>query len=166
MARRKKSFASQLISVVVFVILLVVMLNMCSGDKDEPVAPLPASTPASTPQPASTPASTPQPASTPTDTTSSASTQDELGGSIGETVEAWVAAKNFVERQLKAPSTAKFNGYASSPYVVHLGGSRYRITASVDSQNSFGAMLRTEFVAVVRAERDEHQTWILESLEF
>jgi len=103
-----------------------------------------------------------------TDTTStgSSSTQDTLGGSIGETVEAWVIAKQFVLDKLISPSTAKFNGAARSPYVVYLGDARYRVTASVDSQNSFGAMLRTEFVVIVRAERDEHQTWTLENLEF
>ncbi len=108
--------------------------------------------------------SEPEPtAATPRQTESS---QDTLGGSIGETVEAWVAAQQYVEKQLISPSTAKFNGVARSPYVVYLGDARYRVTATVDSQNNFGAMIRTEFEAIVRAKRDDHQTWILESLEF
>ena len=36
MAKKKKSFALQLIGVAAFVVILVVMLNSCSGDKDEP----------------------------------------------------------------------------------------------------------------------------------
>lgn len=142
MAKEKKSFAAQLIGVGAFVVLFIVMLNMCSGDKDEPTT------------------TSPRPA------TPSTSAQDTLGGSVGETVEAWVAAQQFVKAKLISPSTAKFNGVARSPYVVYLGGCRYRVTASVDSQNNFGAMLRTEFEAIVRAKRDDHQTWVLESLEF
>jgi hypothetical protein len=91
---------------------------------------------------------------------------DPLGGSIGETVEAWVAAKDFVRESLVSPSTAKFHGVARNPYVVYLGEARYRVTASVDSQNRFGVLIRTDFQLVVRAKRDERQTWILESIDF
>jgi len=97
---------------------------------------------------------------------SAATAEDALGGGIGETVEAWVAAQRFVKKELVAPSTAEFNGVARSPFVVYLGDARYRVTASVDSQSSYGAMIRTEFVAIVRAKRDDAQTWVLESLEF
>ena len=259
MARAKKSFASKLFGVVVFIILLIVMINMCSSDTEEP-EPVVVTTPEPEPvvvvttvvseEPTSVSNNAPTASFTATPTSGQAplvvsfnasgssdsdgsitsyawsfgdrgslsgstashtysntysgtrtymaeltvtdndgatdtafrtiqvsatppeeaeepeSTQDTLGGSVGETVEAWVIAQKFVKDKLVSPSTAKFRGYASSPYVVYLGDRRYRVTASVDSQNSFGAMLRTEFVAIVRAERDEHQTWILESLEF
>ena len=96
--------------------------------------------------------------------TARAETQKDDGGSIGKTVEAWVVAMDFVKRQLVAPSTAKFIGVARSPYVQYLGNDRYLIKAAVDAQNSFGAMIRTEFRLVVRDERDSRSTWTLEEI--
>jgi len=97
-------------------------------------------------------------------TTTRTTAQSDSGGSIGKTVEAWVAAMGFVKRQLVAPSTAKFIGVARSPYVQYLGEDRYLIRAAVDAQNSFGAMIRTEFRLVVRDERDNRKTWTLEEI--
>jgi hypothetical protein len=71
----------------------------------------------------------------------------------------------MVEDDLKAPSTAKFNGGGYAPYVSYLGSDRYRVSGSVDSDNSFGAMIRTTFQAIVRDKGDEHQTWVLEDLQ-
>lgn len=143
MVKQKQSRGAQLVGAVTFVVVFIVLMTMCTGDKEEPASERDTSEPRQT-----------------------ESSEETLGGSIGETVEAWVAAQNFVRKELVSPSTAKFNGVAMAPYVVYLGDARYRVSASVDSQNSFGAMLRTEFEAVVRAERDEHMTWILESLDF
>jgi hypothetical protein len=75
---------------------------------------------------------------------------------------AWTMCQSFVEDRLKAPRTAKWPwGYTN--YVTHLGGGRYRIKAYVDSQNSFGALLRTHFTAEVRWTGGSN--WRLESLE-
>lgn len=52
---------------------------------------------------------------------------------------------DFVKNQLKAPSTAKFPWYDDS-CVDSLGNSRYRVTSYVDAQNSFGAMLRSNYI--------------------
>jgi len=98
----------------------------------------------------------PAPANNSTDT-------NDKGGSTGKKVEAWVATTTFIKNHLKAPRTAKFNGGAWN--VVYLGSNRYRVEGSVDSQNSFGAMIRTEFQAIVRDKGDEHQTWVLEDLQ-
>jgi len=74
---------------------------------------------------------------------------------------AWVMCQSFVEDRLKAPRTAKWPwGYTD--YVTDLGGGRYRIKAYVDSQNSFGAMLRTHFTAEV--EWTGGDNWRLNSL--
>lgn len=65
---------------------------------------------------------------------------------------AWVMAQQFVEDKLKSPSTASFGGVFSGDYqdpdsvVSDLGGGKYRVRAWVDSQNSFGATIRTRFV--------------------
>lgn len=56
--------------------------------------------------------------------------------------EAKQICETAVERQLKAPSTAKFNStFQYNPSDEH----DYRVATTVDAQNSFGAMMRTEF---------------------
>ena len=67
-------------------------------------------------------------------------------------IEAWVMAQDFVEAALKSPSTAKFS---TLPW--HLQGGKcidfkdgsFYIQAYVDSQNSYGAMIRTWFSIIV-----------------
>ncbi len=49
----------------------------------------------------------------------------------------------FVESMLKSPRSAKFPWFDYS-YKL-LGNQKYRITSYVDSQNSFGAMIRTHY---------------------
>ena len=88
---------------------------------------------------------------------------EERADFIGKQVRAWVATEMFIKDRLKAPGTAKFHG--GSQDAVYLGDNRYRVVGSVDSQNSFGAMLRTDFQAIVRDEGDKHETWTLEKLE-
>lgn len=87
----------------------------------------------------------------------------DSSGSTAKKVEAWAATTMLIKDRLEAPRTAKFNGGAWN--VVYSGDNRYRVKGSVDSQNSFGAMIRTEFQAIVRDEGDEHQTWVLEDLQ-
>ena len=43
-----------------------------------------------------------------------------------------------------------------------LGGGRYEVNSYVDSQNSFGATIRTHFKGVI----EKGDKWYLESLEF
>jgi hypothetical protein len=54
-----------------------------------------------------------------------------------------------VETMLKAPATAKFdsNSTATSPF---------RVTGTVDSENSFGAMLRAEYQCTVTITGDSY----------
>lgn len=61
---------------------------------------------------------------------------------------AYTMAVKFIERDLKAPSTAKFAdyGYGDDPAEVsYIGGETYRVKIWVDAQNSFGAMLRNKY---------------------
>ena len=63
-------------------------------------------------------------------------------------VDAWVAAQLEVENNLKSPATAKFPmGY--SDYVKKTDTDEYFVEAYVDSENSFGAMIRTQFSCYV-----------------
>ena len=81
---------------------------------------------------------------------------------------AYVSAQWYVEQRLKAPSTAKF-GACLTPDTTkycteYLGNQRYRVATYVDSQNTFGAMIRTHFVCVMEQTADDY--FELESLEF
>ena len=80
---------------------------------------------------------------------------------------AYVMARDFVKPHLKAPSTAKWPGFTESVrHTQPLGNDRYRVSSWVDSQNSFGAMLRMRYVAVVFNTDGEQKNWTLESLDF
>ncbi|PZF63343.1 hypothetical protein DEI81_08015 [Curtobacterium sp. MCBD17_013] len=57
--------------------------------------------------------------------------------------EAKSACENQVKDHLKSPSTAKFNDSVS-------GVGPFTVTGTVDSENSFGAMLRSNFECSVR----------------
>jgi hypothetical protein len=82
--------------------------------------------------------------------------------SSDDALTAWTMAQSFVERHLKAPSTAKYPwGY--SDRVKSLGGGRYLVNAYVDSQNSFGAQLRSNFTATLRHAGGD--SWVCEYLE-
>ena len=57
-------------------------------------------------------------------------------------------AEEYVKNNLKAPSTAKFPGSFFSPFEgweMQQSGTTYSVKSYVDSQNSFGAMVRTQF---------------------
>lgn len=56
---------------------------------------------------------------------------------------AYVCAKFEVKENLKAPSTAKFQSFPDA--VIYKEGSYFVVEFYVDSQNSFGAMIRTDF---------------------
>ena len=72
------------------------------------------------------------------------------GGASGprtrDQVDAWVDCRSFVEKGLKAPSTAQFP-LSSDPGVtiVHLSNGRWSVLGFVDAQNSFGAQIREDF---------------------
>ena len=81
---------------------------------------------------------------------------------LPDPISAWVMAKEFVKPKLKAPSTAKFPQY-NPKKIHHIGEGRYKIASYVDSQNSFGATLRTSFSCVIRYEGNDK--WVLEWLD-
>ena len=84
------------------------------------------------------------------------------GGSPPDKMTAYFASEDFVKKNLKAPSTAKFPWFREV-VVDDLGAERYRVTAYVDAQNSFGAQIRTNYTCVVKGEDSLH--WTLESID-
>jgi len=140
-ARKKKSLTSQLIGVGTFVVLFIVILNMCSSDKDEP-----------------------------TDTYSGDNDAGQRTTSSPVAAQAWyekedkggalIAAQNAVKEYLNYPSSAKFedafwvgvNGGVVIP--GSLQKQEYSVTSWVDSQNAFGATIRTKFIVFVKQVSD------------
>lgn len=67
-------------------------------------------------------------------------------------------ARNLIKQSLKAPSTADF-GY---PVAKTIDGKTFVVIQSVDSQNSFGAMIKTYFEVTVQYIGEENSTAIYE----
>ena len=69
---------------------------------------------------------------------------------------AYSYAEDFVKKQLKSPSTAKFPRAVEerNGHIIILGNNRYAINSWVDSQNSFGATIRTRFSCIIIFEGD------------
>jgi len=77
-------------------------------------------------------------------------------------VGAWVACQTMVKSRLKSPSTADFPAdYRNS---VARSGSSFTVKSFVDSQNSFGATVRTNYICEVRFDQTD-ESWNLTSLD-
>lgn len=81
-----------------------------------------------------------------------------------DAADAFYISHQFVERTLRAPSTADFPSYYDGEFVSNLGSGRFRVVSYVDAENAFGAMIRTYYEAVVLYKGNDQ--WELESLEF
>lgn len=79
---------------------------------------------------------------------------------------AYVNSQKHVRAVLKVPSTAKFPA-SNDPHVrvIHLGDCKHRIVAYVDSQNSFGAMIRTPYYVEMQYIRNSRNKWRLLDLK-
>jgi len=64
-------------------------------------------------------------------------------------IEPWVYAQELVKQRLKAPATAEFPEHYDVQ-AWYEGENRYRFRGWVDSENSFGANIRTRFEIVVQ----------------
>jgi len=74
-------------------------------------------------------------------------------------IELHIQAQQFVLRGLKAPSTAKF---PALPYNTSADGNGlYKVDSFVDSENSFGAMIRSDWTVLMRL---SGETWTLERM--
>lgn len=61
---------------------------------------------------------------------------------------ATIVAHRLVTRRLKSPKTAEFPSYDEA-ITRHMGNCVHRVISYVDSQNGFGAMIRTTFAATI-----------------
>ena len=68
-------------------------------------------------------------------------------------IDAQATCQVSIEDALKAPSTASFSDWSS----VSTGSEGYEISGVVDAQNSFGAMLRSPFVCILKIENGEYR---------
>lgn len=132
---RKKLGMSTLVKIILAVICLPFIAGIFSGIKGGPA-----------PQEQSAPAAP-----------SSEQIARDMADSIKSTAK-W-QAKQFVEASLKAPSTAKwpnYNEFAAAPVVGE--NDTWEVMGHVDSQNSYGAMLRTNWHVKMKKSGD---TWQL-----
>lgn len=75
---------------------------------------------------------------------------------------AYVMSQEFVKRRLKAPATAEFPDYSTKITTRALGDCKYKIIAYVDSQNSFGALLRATYSATMLHNYETSEWAVLE----
>lgn len=73
------------------------------------------------------------------------------------------ACRGFVEKSLKSPATAEFQNYNKFAANQDSGSNNYWVSGYVDSQNGFGAMIRTNFACELK--RSDSGQWLLVSLK-
>ncbi|HEY3412681.1 MAG TPA: hypothetical protein VGM51_06450 [Armatimonadota bacterium] len=70
-------------------------------------------------------------------------------------------AQKIVKEQLKSPSTAQFSETRILDRTKKADGKpTYLVLTTVDAQNSFGAMLRSHFLVVIRFENEKHDRYL------
>jgi len=72
-------------------------------------------------------------------------------------VDAEIMCEEFIGRRLKVPATAKYSHTQTLK-----DGARYTVIGHVDAENSFGAMVRTDYTCVVADQGNGK--WSLEGL--
>ena len=73
---------------------------------------------------------------------------------------AQVACEDFVKDRLKSPGTADFSDTEREG-----SGRTWTVRGSVDSQNSFGAVVRNTYTCKVHATDTKGETWKLDDLQ-
>lgn len=79
---------------------------------------------------------------------------------------AFIQSQDYVKKILKSPSTADF---PLTDYSHRNNGNVYTITSYVDSQNGFGAMIRSDYTATLRylgGDDANSSSWELQKLIF
>lgn len=79
-----------------------------------------------------------------------------------------IMCEEFVKERLKSPGSAKFPGATDPDYadIATLHDSkpwRYEVAGYVDSDNSFGAKVRNDYVCTISTE--DNDTWTLDDME-
>lgn len=79
-----------------------------------------------------------------------------------------IIAESFVNTQLTSPSTAD-HGSRLDATITHLGEHEYSVVNYVDSQNGFGAEVRTWYIITLKYDGGEwadKRSWTMTSIEF
>jgi len=76
---------------------------------------------------------------------------------------AYTMAKHVITENLKSPSTAKFQPYSDN--MVTENNSKYQVRLWVDSENSFGAMIRTRFIVEIEYDGKNYKLISLKTLQ-
>lgn len=74
----------------------------------------------------------------------------------------YVIAQEAVKQELKSPSTANFPYSSEAIFIGGLTDSIYNVGSYVDSQNGFGAMIRSDFNVRLKykgGEMDDYKNW-------
>lgn len=71
-----------------------------------------------------------------------------------------IIAERAITQRLKAPSTADFSGYSDTQVgpLKDGGPNKWIVKGYVDSQNSFGAMLRNNYQVIIEFEEAKHDS--------
>lgn len=77
--------------------------------------------------------------------------------------ETCVMGQDFVSQRLKSPGSAQYP-LCKDTDITDLGDGNWRMAGYVDSQNGFGALLRTPFVLQMHYQGQQH--WRLTDLQF
>ena len=89
----------------------------------------------------------------------------ELEQQHGSSTMAAIMCEDYVKQRLTSPGSADFASLLSGEVRIDsLGGGRYKVHSYVDAQNSFGALLRSQFVCRI-AKVPGGDEWRLEDLE-
>jgi hypothetical protein len=97
---------------------------------------------------------------------------DDDGGGGGDDARvreltAFNVCKDFVSQRLKSPGSAKFRNFFEEDgevIVSGIGNGPYQVISTVDSQNGFGALIRSRFSCTVTLDRAA-DTWRLSDLD-
>ncbi|WP_363826046.1 hypothetical protein [Sphingobium sp. LMC3-1-1.1] len=80
-------------------------------------------------------------------------------------VMAFVMSQNFIRDQLKSPASAQFPNVTDKDVHVtpskNAGKCSFTVLTPVDSQNSFGAMMRTRFLVELAPDDESGKSWRL-----
>lgn len=76
-------------------------------------------------------------------------------------VTAHTMAEHYVGARLKAPSSAKFPRYDDSQ-VAYIGDCEFTVRSYVDAQNSFGAMLRSNYYVRLKYDANADRYFLID----
>ena len=77
---------------------------------------------------------------------------------------AWYGCRQAIENKLKAPKTAEFQRYSEKD-IRNINDKIYYVYMYVDAQNSFGAMIRSDFTCNIELSGNEDEYRILHLFE-